>query len=600
MPKPNDRIGPYQLIRRLGKGSFAEAWLARNATVRNAREVVLKIPLADELDVDALLQEATLWARATGHHGHANVLEFIEARVFEQQAVIISEYAPGGSMEQWLKEHGGGAPSIDEALEMARGILSGLAYLHSGKIIHRDLKPANILLQDATPRIADFGLSRVVKTSIHSKVVAGTWAYMAPEAFKAVRNEQTDLWSVAVILYQMLAGRLPFWADDRPSLMDVIRTREPKPLPATVPDWLCDVLAKALQKNAAERYPSATELREALTPEPRITVPQPQPLPPPAPRPRPLPPPIRVAPPIEPAPVPAVDPYRTHLTTKLKTVPRRLRVWLPVGLAGLLAVAGVSYWAVQKPGEESVPGSGLIASQPLPALGREFSETVNGVKLAMIRVPAGSFQMGSPDGQGSNDEHPQHPVKLADFYMGKTEVTQALWQAVRGNNPARFTGDLNRPVEQVSWEDAQAFCQKLSGLTGKTYRLPSEAEWEYACRAGTTGDYAGELEAMAWYSNNAGSITHLVGQKQANKFGLYDMHGNVWEWCEDVWHDSYNGAPATGATWLSGGDSSRRVLRGGAFYVNDSSCRSAYRGGYVPGGQYFNYGFRVVVAPRTL
>jgi formylglycine-generating enzyme required for sulfatase activity len=168
------------------------------------------------------------------------------------------------------------------------------------------------------------------------------------------------------------------------------------------------------------------------------------------------------------------------------------------------------------------------------------------------------------------------------------------------NNPSRFKGDLQRPVECVSWEDAQAFCKKLSGLTGKAYQLPSEAEWEYACRAGTTGDYAGELDAMAWYDKNSGSTTHPVGQKQANRFGLYDMHGNVWEWCEDVWHNNYEGAPTDGSAWLSDGDSGRRVLRGGSWGNYEADARSAIRFRSVPGdNNYVYFGVRVVVSART-
>ncbi len=136
-------------------------------------------------------------------------------------------------------------------------------------------------------------------------------------------------------------------------------------------------------------------------------------------------------------------------------------------------------------------------------------------------------------------------------------------------------------------------------MTRKAYRLPSEAEWEFSCRAGTTGDYAGELNKMAWYGGNAESKTHPVGQKDANAFGLHDMHGNVWEWCEDVWHGNYDKAPDDGSAWTQGGNQGRRVVRGGSWYDGDDSCRSAYRYSYVLGARDFNVGFRVVVSVRT-
>ncbi|MCI0389526.1 MAG: protein kinase [Acidobacteria bacterium] len=152
MPKANDLIGPYQLIRKLGEGGFGEVWLARDFSGSSPREVAVKIPLESEIDLDALLQEATLWARATGH---PNVLEFLAARVLDGQVVMVSEYAPDGSLKDWLRRHGGRAPSVEAAVEMTRGILAGLEHPHARSIIHRDVKPDNVLLLGATPRLAD-------------------------------------------------------------------------------------------------------------------------------------------------------------------------------------------------------------------------------------------------------------------------------------------------------------------------------------------------------------------------------------------------------------------------------------------------------------
>jgi len=169
-----------------------------------------------------------------------------------------------------------------------------------------------------------------------------------------------------------------------------------------------------------------------------------------------------------------------------------------------------------------------------------------------------------------------------------------------GTNPSHFKNNPQNPVENVSWNDAKAFCQKLSQITGKTYRLPTEAEWEYACRAGTTtryyfGDNDNQLGDYAWGTENSNGTTHPVGQKKPNGWGLYDMSGNVWEWCEDDWHDSYAGAPDDGTAWIDNDNrsQSRKCLRGGSWGNDPNICRSAYRSWSNPDDHYYSIGFRV-------
>jgi formylglycine-generating enzyme required for sulfatase activity/uncharacterized caspase-like protein len=226
-------------------------------------------------------------------------------------------------------------------------------------------------------------------------------------------------------------------------------------------------------------------------------------------------------------------------------------------------------------------------------------QMVNRTGVEMVWIPAGSFIMGSESGDA--DEQPVHRVTVSEgFYMGKHEVTQGQWQKLLGNNPSKFKGCDSCPVEQVSWNDVQFFIQKLNQQNdGYTYRLPTEAEWEYACRAGTTGDHAGYLDSMAWYVENSGSKIHPVGEKQPNAFGLFDMHGNVWEWCQDWHHDSYDGAPTDCSAWLSGGKQNERVLRGGSYLGIANSLRSAERAGRAPGARSDLFGFRVVASARS-
>ena len=208
----------------------------------------------------------------------------------------------------------------------------------------------------------------------------------------------------------------------------------------------------------------------------------------------------------------------------------------------------------------------------------------DGIIIDMVRVEAGTFTMGATSEMENpwDDEFPTHQVTLTnDYYIGKYEVTQALWQAVMGNNPSHFKGD-NLPVESISWDSCQKFISNLNKITGKKFRLPTEAEWEYAARCGNkTNDYqysgSNNISDVGWYKDNSGSKTHRVGLKQANELGIYDMTGNVWEWCQD-WHGDYSSSSQTNPTGVTTG--SHRVCRGGCWHVEAIDCRSSSRIGY--------------------
>jgi formylglycine-generating enzyme required for sulfatase activity len=272
----------------------------------------------------------------------------------------------------------------------------------------------------------------------------------------------------------------------------------------------------------------------------------------------------------------------------------------------------------------------LLTTRKRPGRNQYYPEPLaEGVlPLQMMQIPGDIFLMGSPkDEEGRKDwESPQHEVTVAPFFMAAHLVTQAQWRFVAAlpqvdleldPDPSRFKGDL-RPVEQVSWHDAVEFCTRLSAYTQRAYRLPSEAEWEYACRAGTqtpfyfgstlTTDYANYNGANEQYGvyglgNRGewrGQTTSVKHFEEANAFGLYDMHGNVWEWCQDHWHSSYEGTPTNGSAWIEGGDSDLRILRGGSWFAYPIHCRSAYRNSDNAVYRYdFTFGFRVCCsAPR--
>ena len=261
MLRTGDDIGPYTLVSKLGRGAFGVVWLAERRTTITTTKAALKIPLDDDIDLETIREEANLWVQASGH---PNVLPIIEANIYDDQIVIASEFAPDGSLEAWLKQYHDKAPSIEIAVEMVVGILAGLEHLHSRHIIHRDLKPANILLQGNTPRLADFGIARVLKTSNYSVTVSGTPCYMAPEAFSGKRSQQTDIWAVGVILYQLLSGRMPYSEMDMMELVAAIATRDPEPLPTSIPESIQNVVARALNKDGTQRYQSAADMRRAL------------------------------------------------------------------------------------------------------------------------------------------------------------------------------------------------------------------------------------------------------------------------------------------------------------------------------------------------
>ena len=211
----------------------------------------------------------------------------------------------------------------------------------------------------------------------------------------------------------------------------------------------------------------------------------------------------------------------------------------------------------------------------------------NGVSFEMVEVRGGTFRMGATSEQGSDaygEEKPVHSVTLSGYYIGKTEVTQALWKAVMGSNPSRFKGD-NMPVECVSWDDCQEFIRKLNSLTGQHFRLPTEAEWEFACRGGNNSlgyKYSGSnyIDNVAWYDGNSGDKTHPVGTKAPNELGIYDMTGNVWEWCCD-WYGDYSSGAQTNPKGPY--DGSFRVDRGGSSHINAGICRSSNRSYASPG-----------------
>ncbi len=251
--------------------------------------------------------------------------------------------------------------------------------------------------------------------------------------------------------------------------------------------------------------------------------------------------------------------------------------------------------------EEDVPEEKSKTNTTQTSSSQNLDADTNSIGMEFVKIPAGEFMMGSPEDEENrwNNEGPVHKVTIEEsYYLGKYEVTQEQWREVMGTDPSIFKGD-DLPVEEVSWNDVQEFIKKLNEMEGTNkYRLPSEAEWEYACRAGTTtryyfGDDGSELDDYAWYWDNSDKKIHSVGQKKPNPWGLYDMHGSVWEWCQDNGYSDYYGAPTDGSSWEIE-SKSYRFMRGGSWGSYANSCRSASRGSSAPDSMSRNLGFRVV------
>ncbi len=569
-----DVLGQYRILRQLGKGGMGQVYEAEHTTL--GRRYALKLLPADFLTSANALERFRREAKVMANLEHPNIIRVDEFGETDGRYWLRMELAEGirheaqGNRElcitlaDLVKAYGGKIPQ-DILLPILKQMLGGLEYAHRKGAVHRDLKPSNILLQHgvgsgeqrvsvpqapgSTPqvKIADFGLVKLVgeewvksmvelsvrqsmsmgnektfggdSTGTSTKSLLGTYEYMSPEQKRGEEADtRSDIYSVGLMIFKLLTG-------------EELGMRTPSQLVSGLDPAWDNLVLKALESAPGNRFQSVAEMVRAL-----------------------------------PGAVPAKRPENVDATPSSRSSLPGKR---DEGVASTLAGAG-------------------------PKEGQKWAAQLGGgVEMEFMPISAGSFQMGSNN--GGSDEKPVHQVTLTKpFWLAKTEVTQQQYQQIMGCNPSKFKEGYGwfkklgseawgNPVERVSWNDAVEFCRKLTQLErqagrlpeGFEYTLPTEAQWEYACRAGTTGDYAGSLDVMGWYSSNGGGKTHSVGSKQANAWGLYDMHGNVWEWCLDWYGDYPSGNVTTDPQ--GAGSGSDRVLRGGSWYCGASFCRSASR-----------------------
>lgn len=561
--------------------------------------------------VDKLRKKFIEEAKSIFKMNHPNIVKVHD--IFEENgtAYYVMDYIDGKSLGDIVKQRG--ALPEAEAVGYIRQVADALKYVHSLNRLHLDIKPGNVMV-DALGHamLIDFGASKHydMESGENTSTLMGvnTKGYapveQSTQSFTKF-SPATDIYALGATLYKLLTGITPPDANllmakeetlaplpgsvsistrnavlkamtliraDRPQTIDAFLASLDSKIADNTDDevTVCEEDEKARQAEEARRQVEEQkrkeeEVRKAAEEEARRKAEEEQ----------------------------KRKGEERYRNTAKKSGSKNAWIWIVIGV---IAVVGVIIGVNSNSFDSVNPNqSGSNASYSNGVL------NVNGVTYDMIKVQAGAFTMGATSEMKDPFDHekPTHQVTLTnDYYIGKTEVTQALWKAVMGNNPSEFKGE-NLPVESVSWNDCQKFISKLNSLTGQNFRLPTEAEWEFAARGGNNSNhyqYSGsnKLGDVAWYGGNSGNETHAVATKYPNELGLYDMSGNVWELCSD-WDGKYSSSSQTNPTGPNSG--SLRVLRGGSWLEDAGGCRSSNRARDYPDSSDCYHGFRLALAP---
>jgi formylglycine-generating enzyme required for sulfatase activity len=625
-------IGPYEVRGKLGEGAFGVVYRAHDPVLR--RDVAIKV-LKAAAHASAKHQERFLReAQVVGQMHHGNIVPVYQLGQTEGAYYIVSALIPGRPLDEVIPE---GGLEAARAVRVTVQLLEALAYAHQRGVLHRDVKPANALL-DAEDRLylMDFGLAGLLDQAdtrmTQDGTVMGTPAYMPPEQARGAVEEvgpAADQYSAGVVLFELLTGQVPFVAPNIHAVIyNIIHTAPPRPaeLRPGLDPTLGAICLRALAKSPKGRFPDcgvfAETLKGWLADRDEIAV-SPEPVPP-----------------VPKKQVGARNTLRasrrgsstTQVARSSATMTTAARppwwVWLSATAVAVALLVTAGFLLL--PGEKLSPGEapfGAARAKELQStwakyLGRDVEEVLDlggGVQMEFVLIPPGTFTMGSPEGEKQRrDDEVQHEVTITKpFYLGKYPVTQQHYQQLTNTNPSWFSaggggkgqvaGQDTRqfPVERVSWEDAQAFCDRMARKTGCKVQLPSEAEWEYACRAGTTTPFHFGITLNGTSANCNGNYpygtpeegpklerTCQAGLYPPNAWGLYDMHGNVWQWCTD-WFGPYDGLGATDPLRVDKGSEDARVLRGGSWLNDPWFCRAAYRCRNAPTFRHSFAGFRV-------
>ena len=556
----------YSPIKIIGQGGFGRTFQAIDKYKPSEPFCVIKQFFPQAQGTQILEEAAELFAleakRLDSLGRNPQIPELLAYFTQDNRQYLVQEFIHGKTLKQELEESG--AFNEIKIIELLKNLLPVLEFIHSQQIIHRDIKPENIIRRrkDNQLVLVDFGASKYATMTALGRTgtVIGSAGYFAPEQAVGKTIFASDIYSLGVTCIHLLTKIEP---------VDLFNVSENDwvwrdYLKSNVSDEFGEILDKMIVGATKKRFKNVREILSLIQETSQDK--------------------IQSIPPLPISQPPISQPEKEELFTfEVVTIKKSQR--------------GFSIKRTQE-----------SAKQKIEDLG-------NGIKLEMVYIPGGIFLMGSPENEPRRlgKEGPQHQVTLPPFYISKYPITQNQYQAIMGKNPSRFPGG-RRPVERVTWYDATEFCQNLSKKTGKNYRLPSESQWEYACRAGTiTAFYFGRTitSKLVNYNGNFSygnapkgeyrKQTTDVGSFPPNAFGIYDMHGNVWEWCADDRHENYNGAPTDGSVWLDG-EKNLSPLRGGSWDYTPNDCRSAIRYLYIRRGDHSNNtGFRVVCdGGRTL
>jgi len=640
-------LGIYNLLTKLGEGGVGEVYMGMHAERSTLAALKLLLPQHEREGSKArirFLNEAKVLHKLSHPH-------LVKCRDYGSTTkggrpctYMLLDYVEGQPLKKAIKlpEYQG----TQQILTLFLPILDAVGYLHRNGVVHRDLKPSNMMLRkDGVPILLDLGVAKIGDRAIVGDISItelnmrglGTLLYMSPEHIKSPKqvDARTDIYSMGVTLYHLLTGQPPYDSSTVSSeyeLMDLI-VRQPLPRLVGVPNWLQQVLDKATAKAPEARYQSCAEFAAALQGAGRGEDTEKTTM-------ETAPPPFssglgeetqveeaapdgagtggahRESPPHHPPPLPKAGRGKIGAQGKPEAAQgkpaKKSKPAVKWGLILLGSLVGIILYNVIRNTdanssgslntdtrqEENIGQGEENAAQQQEDLGNSSLPDVTSLESIgknMVKVEGGTFQMGSNDNR--DNEKPVHTVELSSFYMGKTEVTQAQWRKVMGNNPSRFKGCDECPVEGVSWNDIQEFLKILNQMTGQNYRLPTEAEWEYVARGGNKSrgyTYAGSKNPseVAWNDKNSDGKTHPVAQKKPNELGLYDMSGNVWEWCSDWFNfDYYVISPRQNPQGPSLGAS--RVNRGGSWDDSPEYSRVANRIGNTPTVRGSYLGFRL-------